>query len=131
MMVRGILGAGALYFALVFGVGFVVGFVRVLWLVPLVGERAAELLEAPLMLAVTIVAARGVVRRRAVPPTTTKRLGVGLVALGLMLVVELTFVLGLRGMTLREYLTGRDAVAGTVYVTMLVIFVLMPLVVRR
>jgi len=45
--------------------------------------------------------------------------------------VELTFVLGLRGMTLREYLAGRDAVAGTVYVTMLVIFVLMPLVVRR
>jgi hypothetical protein len=109
----------------------VVGFVRVLWLVPLVGERAAELLEAPLMLAVTIVAARSVVRRRAVPPTTTSRLGVGLVALGLMLVVELTFVLGLRGMTLREYLAGRDAVAGTVYVTMLVIFVLMPLVVRR
>jgi len=129
-MVREILGAGALYFALVFGAGFVVGFVRVLWLVPLVGERAAELLEAPLMLAVTIVAARWVVRRRAVPPTTS-RLGVGLVALGLMLVVELTFVLGLRGMTLREYLAGRDAVAGTVYVTMLVIFVLMPLVVRR
>jgi len=129
-MVREILGAGALYFALVFGAGFVVGFVRVLWLVPLVGERAAELLEAPLMLAVTIVAARWVVRRRAVP-TTTSRLGVGLVALGLMLVVELTFVLGLRGMTLREYLAGRDAVAGTVYVTMLVIFVLMPLVVRR
>ena len=129
-MVREILGAGALYFALVFGAGFVVGFVRVLWLVPLVGERAAELLEAPLMLAVSIVAARWVVRRRAVP-TTTSRLGVGLVALGLMLVVELTFVLGLRGMTLREYLAGRDAVAGTVYVTMLVIFVLMPLVVRR
>jgi hypothetical protein len=129
-MVREILGAGALYFALVFGAGFVVGFVRVLWLVPLVGERAAELLEAPLMLAVTIVAARWVVRRRAVPPTTS-RLGVGLVALGLMLVVELTFVLGLRGMTLREYLAGRDAVAGTVYVTTLVIFVLMPLVVRR
>jgi hypothetical protein len=129
-MVREILGAGALYFALVFGAGFVVGFVRVLWLVPLVGERAAELLEAPLMLAVTIVAARWVVRRRAVPPTTS-RLGVGFVALGLMLVVELTFVLGLRGMTLREYLAGRDAVAGTVYVTTLVIFVLMPLVVRR
>jgi hypothetical protein len=130
-MVREILGAGALYFALVFGAGFVVGFVRVLWLVPLVGERAAELLEAPLMLAVSIVAARWVVRQRAVPTTTTSRLGVGLVALGLMLVVELTFVLGLRGMTLREYLAGRDAVAGTVYVTMLVIFVLMPLVVRR
>src|SRR4029453_12356674 len=64
VMVREILGAGALYFALVFGAGFVVGFVRVLWLVPRVGERTAELLEAPLMLAVTIVAARSVVQRR-------------------------------------------------------------------
>jgi hypothetical protein len=130
-MVREILRSGALYFTLVFGAGFVVGFARVLWLVPRVGERAAELLEAPLMFVVIIVAARWVVRKRALLPGAPIRLGVGLVALGLMLGVELTFVLGLRGLTLREYLVARDPVAGAVYVTMLVIFVLMPLVPRR
>ena len=130
-MLREILAAGALYFALVFGAGFVVGFARVLWLVPHVGERTAELLEAPIMLVVTIVAARWVVRRRAVPPAATIRLGVGLLALALMLGVELTFVLGLRGLTLHEYLAARDPLAGGVYVTMLAIFVLMPLVVGR
>jgi hypothetical protein len=84
-MVREILRSGALYFALVFGAGFVVGFARVLWLVPRVGEPAAELLEAPLMLVVIIVAARWVVRKRALLPGAPIRLGVGLVALGLML----------------------------------------------
>lgn len=35
------------YFGCVFGVGFLLGIVRVLWLVPLLGERMAELLEIP------------------------------------------------------------------------------------
>lgn len=54
---------GSLYFALVFAVGFALGAVRVLWLVPRLGERAAELLEAPFMLAASFFFARWVVRR--------------------------------------------------------------------
>lgn len=46
------------YFLLVFGAGFVLGTVRVLLILPLVGERAAELLEMPLMLTVIVFAAR-------------------------------------------------------------------------
>ena len=40
-----ILKAGVLYFALVFGAGFVLGPFRILWLVPHFGTRTAELLE--------------------------------------------------------------------------------------
>jgi hypothetical protein len=40
-----ILKAGLLYFALVFGAGFVLGAVRVLWIVSRFGARAAELME--------------------------------------------------------------------------------------
>ena len=47
--------AGVLYFALVFGAGFVLGTVRTLWIVPRVGARRAELMETPIMLVVTIV----------------------------------------------------------------------------
>src|SRR5208282_1609756 len=59
--------AGVLYFALVFAVGFVLGAIRTVWVVPHVGTRTAELMEMPIMLAVTIVAARWIVLRLAVP----------------------------------------------------------------
>ena len=67
-MAMRILKAGVIYFALVFGAGFMLGTVRVLWGVPHVGTRTAELLEAPIMLVVTILAARWVVRRMSLPP---------------------------------------------------------------
>jgi hypothetical protein len=125
------LKAGVLYFALVFGAGFVLGLIRILWLVPRFGTRTAELMETPIMLAVIIFAARWIVRGLAMPPTPSKRLGVGFVALGLLLVAEFTLVLWLRGLTIDEYLATRDPVAGTVYIVMLGVFAIMPLLVAR
>jgi hypothetical protein len=126
-----ILKAGALYFALVFGAGFVLGTVRTLWVVPRIGTRTAELLEEPMMLVIIILAARWLVRRLSVSPKASSRLSMGGIALGLMLVVEFTFVLWLRGLSVRDYLAGRDPVAGTVYYAMLVLFAIIPLLVAR
>lgn len=50
------------YFAVIFGLGFALGSLRVLLLAPQLGERNAELAEAPLMLAGIYVAARCVAR---------------------------------------------------------------------
>ena len=113
-----ILKAGALYFALAFGAGFVLGTIRVLWIVPQVGTRMAELMETPVMLAVVMLAARWVVRRFGVPPSRSRRLAVGVVALGLLLVVEFTVVLWIQGLTISGYLASRDPVAGAVYAIM-------------
>ncbi len=126
-----ILKAGALYFAFVFGAGFVLGTIRTLWIVPRFGPRMAELMESPIMFVVTIAAARWVVRRLAVPSATSGRLGVGCIALGLLLVAEFTFVLWVRGLSIREYLAMRDPVSGTVYYAMLLVFAIMPLLVAR
>lgn len=123
--------AGALYFALVFGAGFILGPVRILWVVPRVGERTAELMEAPIMLGVILLAARWVVRRIGVPPTPSRLLAVGFAALAFLLVLEFTVVLWLRGLTVGEYFASRDSVAGTVYVMMLGVFAIMPLLVAR
>ena len=48
---RSVLRAGVVYFAVVFATGFALGTVRTLWLAPALGERRAELLETPFMLA--------------------------------------------------------------------------------
>lgn len=124
--IRKILKAGALYFALVFAAGFVLGTIRTLWIVPGFGTRRAELMEAPIMFALTVLAARWVVQRLALRPSFPGRLAVGLVALGLLLLAEFTVVLWIRGLTIGEDVAGRDLVTGTVYVVLLAAFALMP-----
>jgi type IV secretory pathway TrbD component len=121
--------AGTLYFALVFAIGFVLGSVRTLWVVPRLGARTAELLEAPIMLAVTVSAARWIVLRLAVPHAWSARLKTGCIALVLMLVAEFGFVLWIRGLSVRDYLAPRDPVSGTVYYVMLGVFAAMPVLV--
>lgn len=123
--------AGVLYFAIVFGVGFVLGSVRTLWVVQRVGTRTAELMEAPIMLVVTILVARWIVLRLGVPPAPSARLGMGGIAFLLLLVAEFGFMLWLRGLSIREYLATRDRVSGAVYYALLVVFAIMPLFVAR
>jgi hypothetical protein len=126
-----ILKAGILYFALVFGAGFVLGTIRTLWVVPRVGTRMAELMEAPFMLVVIIVASRWVVLRLLVPFVPFARLGMGGIALGLLLVAEFGFVLWVRGLSIRQYFASRDRVSGAVYYLMLGLFAIMPLLMAR
>ncbi len=121
------LKAGALYFTLTFGVGFVLGAIRTMWVVPRFGTRMAELMEMPIMLTVTVFTARWVIRHLALTPTLSSRLGMGCIGLGLMLTAEFAFVLKLRGITFSEYLATRDPISGTAYYISLVVFAIMPL----
>ncbi len=123
--------AAALYFALVFGAGFVLGVVRLLWLVPRLGERAAELAEMPVMLVVIVAAAWWVTRRLAVPRNAAARLAMGVLALVFLLAVEFTVVLWLRGLPLEQYFATRDPVAGAVYYALLGVFAAMPALLAR
>lgn len=122
--------AGVLYFLFVFATGFVLGIARTLWVVPRVGARKAELMEAPIMLVVTILVARWIVLRLAIPSAPSARLETGGIGLILMLLAEFGLVRWLRGMRIREYFASRDPVAGTVYYVMLALFAAMPLLLR-
>jgi hypothetical protein len=123
--------AGVLYFVIVFAAGFLLGIARTLWVVPRVGTRTAELMEAPLMLVLTFLAARWVVRRFRVPFTNKNRLSMGAIALALMLLAEFSLVLAVRGMTIQQYFATRDPLATAVYYLLLLIFALMPRFVVR
>jgi hypothetical protein len=115
----------------VFGTGFVLGPIRILWAVPRFGPRMAELMEMPIMLAVVIVAARWTVRRLAVPALPARRLGMGSVALALLLTAEFTLALRLRGLSIPDYVASLDPVSGPVYAGTLGAFAVMPLLVAR
>lgn len=98
-----ILKAGAAYFGLVFGAGFLLGCIRVPFLV----------------------------RRFSLPLDTAIRLGVGFVALGLAIAAEFLLALVLAERSVAEYLASRDPVSGSVYLVMLLVFALLPLILAR
>ena len=110
--VRTILRAGAAYFALVLGAGFVLGSVRVPLLVPRLGARWAELIEMPVMLIVIVLAARWVVAHFALPPATGPRLATGLLALVLLVAAELGLAVLIQNQPLAATIASRDPVSG-------------------
>lgn len=121
------LRAAGLYFLLVFSAGFMLGTVRVLFIVPAIGERAAELLEMPLMLVVVAMAARFIVRKFAGSiHGTAQWLHVGAFAFVCMLTADVGVGVTLRGMTVWQALFERDPLSGTAYYLALVFLALAP-----
>ena len=114
-----ILKAAGLYFGIVFGAGFVFGIIRVLWVVPHLGIRNAELLEHPLMLVVIVVTANWVVRDVR-GQTSVDSLAIGFIAFGLLLLAEVLVTLFARPNR------AGDAVSGIAYFAMLAMFAVMP-----
>jgi hypothetical protein len=123
--------AAVAYFALVFGAGFILGSVRVPFLVPRLGERIAELIEMPFMFVFVVFSARFIIRRFALPTATLVRLSVGLIALGLLLIAEILLAVALQSQSLGTYIASRDPVSGSVYLAMLALFAVMPLILAR
>jgi hypothetical protein len=123
--------AGIAYFALVFGAGFILGSMRVPFLVPHLGERVAELIEMPFMFVVILVSARFIIRRYCLPGKVFARLGAGLLALGLLVAAEVLLAVVFQERTLGEYVASRDPVSGFAYLAMLALFAVMPLVLMR
>ena len=117
-----VMRAAAIYFGIVFGAGAILGPVRVLWLVPRVGVRAAELMEIPWMLVAIVYAARFINRRY----PKDARMRTGAAALGLMLAAEIGLGVALSGRSAQEVLFDRDVVSGSAYYAALVAFAVMP-----
>src|SRR6516165_7208315 len=63
-----VLKAGAVYFLLMFGVGWILGPIRELWAMPRFGRLTGVLLEAVIMLIAMAMSARWVIRRFHVKP---------------------------------------------------------------
>ena len=118
--------AAAVYFALVFGTGFLLGTLRVPFVEPAIGARNAQLAELPLMGLAMLLVARWLVRRDRAGIRPPGWLGAGLLAAAGVLLADLAVGIVLRGMTVWEVVAGRDLVAGLAYYTLVALFALAP-----
>ena len=121
--------AAVTYFLMVFGTGFLLGPIRIFWLVPKVGIRAAELMEQPIMLGMIVFSASFINRR--FPGSKREKLLSGLLALGCMVGAELGVAVLLQGRSVWEAFFNRDPVSGTAYYFSLLLFGLMPWILAR
>jgi len=117
---------GFLYFLLVFSFGFVFGLIRQLWLVPMWGDRWAELAEMPLMILVITWVARRLVNKFSDRLSSAGFLVVGVVALVCLLLVELTLVGVFWGISIPDYILSRDSISGAAYLLSLELFAAIP-----
>lgn len=114
------------YFVLVFGTGFLLGSVRVPFIVPRIGERYAELAEMPLMFTAIFFASRYVLRKYGQKTETVGLIAMGAIALLLLVISELLLAVLLADRGVTEYVASRDKVSGSVYLAMLILYAAMP-----
>jgi len=113
------------YAATVFAAGFVLGMLRVLFVVPRIGTRAAELIELPIMLAVAYCAA-GRARRGLSDQARGRRLAIGVIGLLLVLGAEVATGMALRSTSVLGALINPDPVSGSLYYMSLVLVAALP-----
>ena len=121
-----ILGTALIYFLIVFGTGFILGPIRVLYLEPHLGDTGAVLCEAPFLIIAMVVGSRIAPNAAHLAPTPGAMLIVGLIALGLVEIAELGVGVVLRGMSLQDQMSKFATVAGAIYGALLLVFALMP-----
>jgi hypothetical protein len=122
------LKAGAIYFALVFAVGWILGPIRQLWIVPHLGHITGLLLELPLIYNAggDDLRPRWVLRRLNLPHALRTRAQIGVVALGILLPAELAGALWVRGASVREYLASLATVPGLISLLSFLAFAAVP-----
>jgi hypothetical protein len=96
--------AGMAYFGCVFAVGFVLGVVRTVFMVRLLGDTVAVALELPIILSVAWIVSRWLTRQHEVPCRLLPRAVMGATAFILLMVGELSISLLLAGRSLIEHL---------------------------
>lgn len=107
-----LLKAGAVYFLVAFGAGFVFEIIRLQVVALHVSERIAAVMETPTALLAMIIGAQWVIDRFHLPPLPRIRLGIGIVALCLMILIESMLVLPLHDLSLNQYFATQDFVVG-------------------
>ena len=122
--------AGASYFIAVFLVAFILGIIRVLVLVPRLGEVASVSIETPVILTVSWVASRWATARFSVANEVSSRLAMGVVAFALLMIVELAVSTLAFGRQIEDYVAAFWSPQGVIGLGTQIIFAFIPLIQR-
>ena len=122
--------AGAVYFLLLYVIGFLLGATRELLLAPRFGVVVASVLEALPMLAAIIHFAPLIARRFGVAPKSAGRIVMGLAGLTLLIGAEIVMTRVMRGLSPEQWLAHFASVEGVIYAALLAAFAAMPWVRR-
>jgi hypothetical protein len=120
-----ILRAAAAYWAAVFALGFVLGTIRVMWLIPLVGLTPATLIELPLILTGSWLAAGWVLRRFRIE-LPMEALAVGGLAFAILMAAECALAGVLSGQSPAQWLAGFRQPHALLGLAGQILFALMP-----
>jgi len=119
--------AGIAYFAIVFCIGFGLGTIRVLFVIPRVGDLVAVMLELPVMLAGAWLVCGRLVTRWRVPDRPAPRAAMGTTAFALLMMAELALAVLVFGRTPAQHFGGYGHPAGLLGLAGQVVFALLPL----
>ena len=124
-MARAVL-AGFAYVVVIFALGFALGTVRVLVLVPAIGETVAVLLELPVMISACWVVAGFLTRRFIERGHGSGGVVMGAAAFALLMVAELVVAVSVFDRSLSEQLAHWLTVAGAVGLSGQIAFAVFP-----
>ena len=119
--------AGLAYFGCVFSAGCVLGMIRVLLVVPAVGDAGAVVLELPVILGWSWVVCGWLLRSLAVPSIRGCRMVMGLTAFASLMIAELGLSVLLGGSSLGDWFAQYRQVPGLVGLSGQIAFGLFPL----
>ena len=119
--------AGALYAIIVFLIGFIFGTIRILLLVPRLGETTAVIVEAPIMLAASWFVCRWCVDRLNVRRTVRAGSSIGSVAFVVLMAAEVGLG-AVFGRSKANQLAAYGSLAGAIGLAAQVIFAMFPVI---
>ena len=118
--------AGVIYALIVFLIGLIFGTVRVLLLIPQVGETVAVSLETPLMLAASWFLCRWCVDLLDVPRRVGARAVMGVVAFTVLMLAEFGLSALVFGRSEAEFAASYSSVSGAIGLVAQIIFAIFP-----
>ena len=126
-----VITAAVVYAIAAFAVGFLLGTIRVLVVIPRLGETLAVLLETPIMLFVSWQVSRWCVRMFSVGASTTERALMGAMAFAVLMLAEFTLSVALFQRSPDEYARAFLSLAGAIGLAAQVAFALIPWIQSR